>query len=121
MSKPNLQVLDYLASKGVRFVIPEGESSHSGYFVGREEVEEFLDDPDEFFAKQHGVTKAEYRDWREAGGAVRCSATTRKGKQCNNFVKTPYNLTAQGWLALQGHYCVIHTEGVGVPGLRARA
>jgi hypothetical protein len=123
MSKPNFQVLDYLASKGVRFVVGEGEAKHSGYFVEREQIEEFLDDPDALFARFNGVTKFEYRDWRDAGRSLHCSARTRNGKPCRFPVKGGFFLTAEQWVARQGEYCPRHTEGTasGVRGLPVRA
>lgn len=124
MSKPNLQVLDYLASKGVRFVVGEGEARHSGYFVGREDIEEFLDDPDALFARCNGVTKDQYRDWRDAGHSLHCAAKTRSGKPCRLRVKDGSFLTAEKWVARQGEYCPRHDEGTissGVRGLPVRA
>ena len=109
MSRANLQVLDYLSSKGVHFSI---EDRGSNYWVKREEIEAFLDDPDALFARFNEVTKFEYRDWREAGGYVRCSATTRSGKPCSLRVKDSYrHLSAREWLARRGEYCPRHSEG----------
>lgn len=120
MSKPNLQLLDYLASKGVQFVINDGGGN---YWAVREDIEEYLDDPDAVFAKKLGVTKFEYRDWREAGGCVRCPATLRNGKQCSRLVAGPF-LSAHEWLERrkQPEYCRKHSEGTAsVRGLSVRA
>jgi len=122
MSKANLQVLDYLSSKGVEFTICDWFNSH--YSVGREEIEAFLDDPDALLAEFNEVTKFEYRDWREAGGCVHCSATTQSGKPCKGKVKDrgPF-LSAQKWLARRVQYCPRHSEGAAasVRGLTVRA
>ena len=121
MSKANLQVLDYLSSKGVHFSI---EDRGSNYWVKREEIEAFLDDPDALLAEFNEVTKFEYRDWREAGGCVHCSATTQSGKPCKGKVKDrgPF-LSAQKWLARRVQYCPRHSEGAAasVRGLTVRA
>lgn len=112
-NRPNLQVLDYLLDKGIRFYIETwNEREHTTtHFVGREEIEEYIDDPDAFFAKRLGVTKELYRDWIEAHCAVRCSARTRRGKQCLNFVRNGVAVSPQEWQELQGEYCPIHSEG----------
>jgi hypothetical protein len=111
MSRVNLQVLDYLSSKGVRFAIGEDGAMHGGYFVGREEIEQFLDDPDKLFAKFNGVSKSEYRDWREAGKVLRCAAKTKSGKPCKLHVENRWCRSAQEWLARQGEYCPKHLGG----------
>ena len=118
MARPNLQVLDYLSSKGVHFSI---EDRGSNYWVGREQIEVFLDDPDALFAELNGVTKFEYRDWREAGGCVRCSATLRSGKPCSRLAKdVSILLSAQAWLAHRGEkeYCSRHSEGTASASMR---
>jgi len=121
MSKANLQVLDYLSSKGVHFSIQDGGSN---YWVEREEIEKFLDDPDALFAEFNEVTKFEYRDWREAGGRVCCSATTRSGKPCKLNVKgRNHCFSVREWLDRRGEYCPRHSEGTvaSVRGLTVRA
>lgn len=120
MPRPELRVLDYLYEKGVRFVLNDGGSN---YWAVREDIELFLDDPDAAFARQLEVTKFEYRDWREAGGCVRCPATLRNGKQCSRLVAGPC-LSVKRWLEQrkQPDYCKRHTEGTAaLRGLSVRA
>lgn len=84
-----------------------------------EEVVEFADDPEAIYAKAHGVTKAEYRDWMDDDCTRFCAATTRAGKPCRNMVAGGFQVSAKRWLELQGEYCASHSEGSGVQGLRA--
>jgi len=78
------------------------------YFATHTELEELVQDPAAFYAKVHGVTKAEYLDWMEDRCMAYCSATTRAGKRCRNLVRRGYQVSAKVWLELQNEYCSVH-------------
>jgi hypothetical protein len=109
MAKLDVQTLSILSQKGVDFALAvPNECGQMTYYASPEELTILVDDPEAIYAKAHGVTKFEYRDWMSDQCMAYCSATTKAGKRCRNMVVGGYQVTAKRWLELRGEYCVVH-------------
>lgn len=74
-----------------------------------EEVEAFVRDREEWFARKNGAFKQQYLDWIATGGEPRCGAMTSKGTRCKNFVSGGIQRPFEVWLQEDGGFC--HTHG----------
>jgi hypothetical protein len=75
-----------------------------------DEVKTYLEDPDAFMARQHGVPLDLFRDWREFARDPRCRAATKKGRRCENELPVP-NTPAQFRPGVTD-YCRVHQEHI---------
>ncbi len=76
--------------------------------VSEDQLRDFKTDPDEFAAKQFGLSKEEYVEWIELHGQPLCGATTRKGKPCRSGLRG-YHLSAGEWIKRhRADYCAAH-------------
>src|ERR1035438_7567411 len=116
MSKLDFETLSILSEKGVDFCISVphecGECGQTTFRATPEDLVIFVDDPAAIYAKAHGVTKSEYRDWVDDECIAHCAAKTRAGRRCRNMVVGGYQVSAKRWLELQGGYCAVHGDGV---------
>jgi hypothetical protein len=114
MPTVDLQTLRVLSEKGVSFCIAVPDAwSLMNYWATPEDLVIFADDETALYAKAHGVTKSEYRDWEDDLFCAYCAATTRTGRRCRNMVLGGFTVSPRRWLELQGGYCAVHGEGVG--------
>lgn len=105
----DLQTLNILSAKGVDFCVQvPHECGIMTYSATPEDLVILADDPDALYAKAHGVTKAEFRDWQADECSAICAAKTKAGKPCRNLVQGGYQVSAKRWLELQGGYCSVH-------------
>ncbi len=77
-----------------------------------EQVTRFGSDKQTVFAQVMGLTVPEYVEWYESQGSVYCSARTRQGRQCRNFIAGGTGLEPEEWKSLRGvgGYCSTHGE-----------
>lgn len=101
--------LHLLSEKGVGFALRvPSECGQDTYFASAEDLEVLMTDAEAIYAKAHGVTKAQYRDWMGDGCMVFCSAQTLAGKPCRNLLTGGFQVTAKQWAERQGEYCAVH-------------
>jgi hypothetical protein len=88
------------------------------YWLDEEQTAHYLADRDSFEASMEGVTVEELRAFKAAEGATQCSATTKKGLPCKNYVQGghpeqqyPHVGPVRSWLNKQGEYCHFHADG----------
>ena len=62
------------------FIFPDGLMH-----VTAEEFVDVVPDPDKWLAKKCGATWEQYMAWKKH--EIRCQATNKNGKQCNNWVE----------------------------------
>jgi len=105
----DLETLRQLAASGIKFTIAiPTECGACDRLFAPEDVALFLREPDELYAKHHGVTLSQFRDWLEAEGKVTCSGTTTLRKPCKNTVPGGFCVSPTEWVRLQGEYCDLH-------------
>lgn len=69
----------------------------------------YVQSPEKYAAKMYELTVSEYREWVEHTGGIQCSAQTKLGKRCRNYMNvTPMHLDAKMWKTLQGGCCGVH-------------
>lgn len=108
----NLELLNKLAELGVTFCLAvPNQWGHETHISDPSELLEFIDDPVSLYARYHGVTKQQYLAWANDEFSVVCSATTSKGKPCKKIVKGGSNVSPRQWVAMQGEYCSLHSDG----------
>jgi hypothetical protein len=72
-----------------------------------QQVSDYQRDPDGFAAAHFGLTRDEYREWLELGGAAKCGAKTKAGKPCGNLISG--QLDSREWKARhRSEYCPTH-------------
>ena len=81
------------------------------FFVEAAEIPAAKSAPLAFAAKCFKVTPAQYLEWLDADGYVRCAATTKAGKQCRGHVPAVRCHTPAEWHAHPAGYCHIHDPG----------
>lgn len=107
IDSPHLKALE---EAGIKFYV-EGTPVPGGaktFFVTAEDLSLYLEDKDEFAAKQFGVPVEDYLEWVETEGTPRCGAKTAKGKRCKNFVSGGIHMNIHTWRELDGGYCAVH-------------
>ncbi len=77
-------------------------------FPQRHDIEEFLDDPEEWFARTQGVTKEDYQNWIATEGLPRCGATLKSGRRCKNPVSGGIQRDLHDWLQSDAGFCHLH-------------
>jgi hypothetical protein len=75
-----------------------------------EQAHRLTTDKEGLFAELMGLTVPEYIEWRESQGSVYCSARTKQGKRCRNFIVGATWLEPDEWKAqrAEGGYCSAH-------------
>jgi hypothetical protein len=75
-----------------------------------EKVHLLTTDKQAAFADLMGLTKPEYAEWVASQGSVYCSAWTKLGKPCRNYIVGGTWLQPNEWKALRaaGGYCTAH-------------
>jgi hypothetical protein len=92
----DIQTLNCLSTKGVDFCVQiPNECGIMTYIATPEDLVMLESDPTALYAKVHGVTKSEFRDWQDDGCMAFCAATTRARKRCRNQVKGGYQVSAK--------------------------
>jgi hypothetical protein len=98
-----------MASAGIGFYanirVPGGGTT---IHISAEKVPQFIADPQQFAADEHGVSKEAYLRWVETDGTPQCGAQTKKGARCQNFVSGGIQRSLEDWLRLDGGYCAVH-------------
>src|SRR5215469_5702994 len=106
MSKLNVETLRELERLEVGFLIsmpaPGGERGH---YATVEDLLLFEENPEKLYAKAYGLTLEQFRDWCAHECSIVCSATTKAGNRCTNFVKGGYQVEASEYLRRNGEYC----------------
>jgi hypothetical protein len=110
-----LKVLKAIEDKGVKFLVAvPSESGTPDRLFSAEDISLFLNDDEALFAKHHGISREQYRDWSDSEYSVTCSGTTKRRLPCKNLVPGGYRVSPETWVALQGQYCDLH-EGERTP------
>lgn len=75
-----------------------------------EQAYQLTTDKQALFAELTALTKPEYIEWYESQGSVYCSARTKQGKPCRNFIVGGTLLEPGEWKAQRaaGGYCAAH-------------
>ncbi len=101
--------LHALDSAGISLVASvEGPCGGITVDLGPDDVEPFLQDRDEWFARKNGVLKSQYRDWLATCGEPRCGAMTAKGQRCKNSVSGGIQRPLEVWLQEDSGFCQVH-------------
>ena len=72
------------------------------------DVEAFVHDRAEWFARKNGAFKSQYLDWIATSGEPRCGATTSKGARCKKTVSGGIQRPFEVWLQEDGGFCHAH-------------
>lgn len=109
MSDLNLDTLHALKRLGVGFSIWIPSSGGVGeYHATVEDLLLLEDDAEKLYAKAHGLTVEQFRDWHDQECSIICSATTKAGNRCSNYVKGGYQVSASVYLQRNGEKCSSH-------------
>lgn len=110
----DLEALKAMRAAGVTFVarVP-APAGGQDFTLEPEDVEAFMADPAECFARKNGAFKSQYLDWVETEGTPRCGAKTARGERCRNIVSGGIQRPFDVWLQEDGGFCVVHG---GAPG-----
>ena len=81
------------------------------FFVEAADVPVAKSDPLAFAAQCFKVTPAQYLQWLDSNGFVRCSGRTKAGKQCKGDVPGVRFYKPAEWLSHPGGYCHRHDPG----------
>jgi hypothetical protein len=75
-----------------------------------EQAHRLTTDKQALFAELMGLSVPEYIEWLQSQGSVYCSARTKRGKQCRNFIVGATWLEPEKWKAqrAEGGYCAAH-------------
>ncbi|MFM0239673.1 hypothetical protein [Paraburkholderia phytofirmans] len=75
-----------------------------------EQTHRLMTDKQAVFAELMGLSAPEYLEWYESQGSVYCSAHTKQGKQCRNFIVGATWLAPDEWKSQRaaGGYCSAH-------------
>lgn len=77
-------------------------------FPKRGEIEDFLNDPEDWYARSEGVSEEDYFNWINADGLPRCGATLRNGERCKNPVSGGVQRGLHDWLHADAGFCRLH-------------
>ena len=103
------KTLDALASAGVSLVATvEAPLGSITVDLQPSDVEDFLRDRAEWFARKNGAFKSQYLDWLATYGEPRCGAKTAKGARCKNSVSGGIQRPFDVWLQEDGGFCHAH-------------
>lgn len=107
------QVLEKMISKqAVRIFDLTSHEGENVYYASPEELALLESNPDAFYAGAHRLTLEEYREWAGNEYSLVCTATTKAGKRCTNFLPGGFQVSRDEWLERFGDPCVNH-EGSG--------
>ncbi|AFG37804.1 hypothetical protein [Spirochaeta africana] len=77
-----------------------------------EDIIKMIQDSDAFFARECGLSKKDYQDWKAfLKTGCRCPATTRAGTQCAKRVKNFTELSPQRYVERRNQgtlFCAVH-------------
>lgn len=103
------KTIERLAQAPIEFVgsvpAPGGGAS---IVLQAEELGQFCDDPEGYFALMNGATKEEYNQWVDTEGTPRCGARNAKGERCKNVVSGGIQMSLEHWLQEDGGFCRVH-------------
>jgi hypothetical protein len=109
LSNLDAQTLEALRSMDVHFSVwgpaPGGSRQYDVTLGGLLILEK---DPEEFFAVVNGMSLGQYREWLESDCSIVCSATTKAGQRCTNYVRAGCQVEASEWLKRYGQRCANH-------------
>jgi hypothetical protein len=71
------------------------------------DVQDFLDNPEFWKAKQWGVTPGEMDEWYSNDRMPRCGAMTKAGRRCRNYLASETD--PNEFAKLHGSRCVVHS------------
>ena len=98
-----------MAGAGIGFYVnvpdPAGTQSE---ILRPHEIEEFVNDREQFLANRYSVSKEAYLKWLESGGIPQCGAFTKTGQRCRNPVSGGIQMALPRWVKLEGDYCTVH-------------
>lgn len=116
--KTDKNTLDALKAAGITLVASV-EAPWGGITVDLEpdDVDDFLRDRAEWYARKNGAFKSQYLDWIATCGEPRCGAKTAEGAQCKNSVSGGAQRLFDVWLQEDGGFCRVHS---GPSGEKAR-
>ena len=77
-------------------------------FPKRKDIEDFLNDPEGWFARSQGVTREDYHNWIDSDGLPRCGATLKDGHRCKNPVSGGIQRGLLDWLQADAGFCYLH-------------
>jgi hypothetical protein len=111
MSNLNVETLRELNRIGVDFCMSiPGPGGQTAYYPTVEEVLLFEEDSERLYAKAHGLTLDQFREWYGNECSIVCSATTKAGRRCTNFVKGGYQVSGLEYLRRNGECCSSHAR-----------
>ncbi len=106
-----VQVIKELLENGVGMTISvptNGGGCFTSLIQDPNEVLDYIENRDAYFARVHGCSLREYLLWKADNYSVVCSATTSKGKPCKQIVRGGSDVDVKRWRELQGEYCWVH-------------
>ena len=84
---------------------PEGDAS---MVLQAEELGQFCEDPEGYFALMNGATKEEYSQWVDTEGTPRCGARNAKGERSKDVVSGGIQMSLEHCLREDGGFCRVH-------------
>jgi hypothetical protein len=109
MSKLDMQTLQSLEKMGVNFSVwVTSENGSEEYHASPQDLLVLESDREKFNALAHGLTLDQYKQWTGSGWSVICSATTKAGARCTNYVRAGCQIPASEWLKRIGEKCASH-------------
>ena len=94
-----LAIVLELEAKGIGFTVDD-------YIrISSDDIPEFLNDPESFIARAHGVSKGDYVSFKN-NVPLRCCGITRRGRRCKNELAGQVDI--QTYSRLRGGFCAIH-------------
>lgn len=75
-----------------------------------DDLRAFLDCPEAVYARQHGASLEDYREWLECFGMPRCAFQTRDGERCKNGVPGGLQRPLDRFIADEGGACHVHAQ-----------
>jgi hypothetical protein len=109
MSNLDLDTLNKLENLRVSlYVSIPAPGGQYDYKTTAAEIPILEEDPEKFYAQAYGLTVEQFRDWHDNGCSILCSATTKAGNRCTNFVRRGFQVSASEYLARNGETCASH-------------
>ena len=109
-----LELREVLRAFGVSIDIDvrvDDRGAAGGYIpldVPVERLDEYLEDPDAWAAREYGVPVAELRLWRDQNYTAQCGYVTKRGRRRKHHVTGGLGCLAADFVRLDGDYCAVH-------------
>jgi len=105
-----LEYLEYINKHGIEFAATHW--SIGTFPLAANQIQTFINDPDQFIAESFNVSKEKLLKWNEFMGSLQCHGQTKKGKPCRNLANNGYNVDKPNLYELSNTdlYCGQHIE-----------